>query len=239
VLGCGNMYAQRNTQQRDALNNLGKSLENIGNEIGKAKAAKKKAEAEATSTSGGIAKTAKQTLKIGESYNFKNSTDNFTDFIIVTTEDGSLTLSLETFADGTGVALFNEDGEFIKYVQKNIVSGDVQQIYFGINNSSGKVESTLYNQAYLGNRWSGVSSCLWLKWNTTVEKFKGSFTFKLDAGSYYLRTARSRTGLSTVNLSLDFKDMNDGQVNTGNTEKISPALTEKIANISYLSTYQN
>ena len=144
---------------------------------------------------GGIAKTVKQTLEIGESYKLKiESTENawypkvFNDFKIVVTEDGSLSLSFETFAEMTKVALYNVNGVSLKPTSNDDVSGDSHWNY--LNN--------MINQ-------DGASV---LKWNKTVEKFVGSFTYKLDDGIYYLRIARSETGLSTVNLSLGFKVLN-------------------------------
>ena len=133
----------------------------------------------------GIAKTAKETLRIGERYEIRLSSTDFSDFKIVTPKDGSLTLSLESFAEETKFVLFNEDGASFEPLVE-IVSGEMGGSRTGIRTNKEQI-------------------CIW---NSTVEKFKGSFTFKLDAGVYYLRMIRSQKGLSTANLSLQMKDLN-------------------------------
>ena len=130
----------------------------------------------------GIAKTAKETLRIGERYEIRLSSTDFSDFKIVTPKDGSLTLSLESFAEETKFVLYNEDGASFAPT-KDIVSGQ------------------------MSTSWSTDKEQICI-WNSTVEKFKGNFTFKLDAGVYYLRMIRSQKGLSTANLSLQMKDLN-------------------------------
>jgi len=154
----------------------------------------------AQNETGGIAKTAKQTLEIGESYKLKiaPSTSNtlyeisygvfnpdvYNDFKIVTAEDGSLTLSFETFAETSMIWLYNDNGISLEPASNDNISG---------------------NQSWSNER-------LIFKWNTTVEKFVGSFTWKLDAGTYYLRIARSQKGLSALNLSLGLKDLDGNPV---------------------------
>jgi len=135
-----------------------------------------------------IAKTAKQ-LNLNEEYELKlaDGTKGTSDFKIVTTEDGNLTILLETFAENTYATLFNEDGSSIEPIKSDVISGE-----------------GYYRDLHWANRTS--SQGLVLSWNTTTEKFKGVFTWKLDAGTYYLRTARSTKGLSTVNLSISLKN---------------------------------
>jgi len=138
----------------------------------------------------GIRKTAEPT-KIGESYSVKVNTEKPSDFEIVTAADGNLTLSLESFAENTYFSLYNEDGVSFKSTNQNIVSGSSLQI---ANNSP------------WGSKAFDNNDIVYLyTWNRTAEKFKGSFTFKLDAGTYYLRIVRGQTGLSSVNLSFQFK----------------------------------
>jgi len=118
----------------------------------------------------------KTTLRIGESYKLKIEPTVNNDFTIVTSVDGSLTLSFETFAETTYVALYDKNGNSFEPASKDIVSGTAYWDYYSKKSS--------------------------LKWNTVVEKFTGSFTYKLDAGTYNLRITRSQKGLSTANLSL-------------------------------------
>ena len=137
----------------------------------------------------GIAKTAEPT-QIGESYSLKISSEKLSDFKIVTPKDGNLTLSLESFAEETYFALYNEDG--VSFIPtRDIVSG--RSWNFGNNG--------YYNKFAINDNLQVCS------WNSTVEKFKGSFNFKLDEGTYYLRITRSQTGLSTVNLSIQLKTL--------------------------------
>jgi hypothetical protein len=134
----------------------------------------------------GIRKTAEPT-KIGESYSVKVSAEKPSDFEFVTSADGNLTLSLESFAEKTYFALYNEDGVSFIPTSQGIISGK---------------EYSVVPPRGAFDRNDKVKQCTW---NSTAEKFKGSFTFKLDAGTYYLRVIRGQTGLSTVNLSVQFK----------------------------------
>ena len=59
-------------------------------------------------------------------------------------------------------------------------------------------------------------------WNPTAEKFKGNYTFKLDAGTYYLRIFRGLQGLSAANLSLGFKSLDDN----GNNQAVESGSNE-------------
>jgi len=150
---------------------------------------------------GGISKTAKQILNFGESYKLKINppvitkregrlgiieeiTPVYSDFRIITSEDGSLTLSFETFAEETMVALYNENGISLEPILRDIVSGE--------------------------SWWS--RNTIKLQWNLVVEKFVGSFTFKLDAGTYYLRITREQKGLSAANLSLKLINLDGNEV---------------------------
>jgi len=150
----------------------------------------------------GIAKTAKETLRAGEKYELKISSTEASDYKIVTPKDGNLTLSLESYAKITCFALYNEDGKSFAPTKQEFVSG--------------REEGNPLNMLYIDNgkynifNTNNVQGCFW---NETVEKFKGSFTFKLDGGTYYLRIIRGQTGLSTVNLSIQFKDLNGNVVN--------------------------
>jgi len=144
---------------------------------------------------GNITKTAKETLRINERYELTISPSVSSDFKIVTTKDGSLTLSLESFAERTFFALYNEDGASLIPTQ-DIVSGRMLAPHW-----RPKV-----------NVFEGRDKVQGCEWNKIVEKFKGSFTFKLDAGTYYLRMIRDQTGLSAANLSIQLKDLSGNVV---------------------------
>jgi len=140
----------------------------------------------------GIRKTA-EPAKIGESYSFKISPDKPFDLEIVTPADGNLTLSLESFAEYTSFVLYNKDGVLVKPTNENIVSAGQDPTY-------GRARYSYSMEKYFNN-----DNFKYYFWNTTVEKFKGSFTYKVDAGAYYFRIVRGQTGLSTFNLSTQFK----------------------------------
>jgi len=140
----------------------------------------------------GIAKTAEPT-QIGESYSSKIVSEKPSDFEIVIPKDGNLILSLESFAENTWFTLYNEDGVSFSPTSVNIASG--QKAIYGYGYLHGLDESVFSLNDKVQSYY----------WNSTVEKFKGSFTFKLDAGTYYFRITRSQTGLSNINLSIQFK----------------------------------
>jgi len=142
---------------------------------------------------GGSARMTTTMLEIGVNYNLKIGTDRLSTYRIVTHRDGSLTLSLESFAEYTYFALYNENGTSLKPTNVDIITGRPDAAY---NPFTGIYGHSAFNSGDI------QQGCLW---NPTVEKFKGSFTFKLDAGTYYFRIIRSQTGLSTVNLSISLK----------------------------------
>lgn len=134
-----------------------------------------------------IAKTAKP-LNLNEMYELKlaDDTKGTSDFKIVITEDGNLTISFETFAKEAYATLFNKDGS-LEPVKSDVVSG----------------------QSYYTNlRWADktYSQGLVLSWHTNTEQFKGNFIWELNAGTYYLRASRSTKGLSSANISVSFKN---------------------------------
>ena len=164
---------------------------------------------------GGIAKTAKQTLILGESHKFKISppikTEQgneayryvadapvFSDFSIVISEDGSLTLTFESFAEYTALALYNENGKSLNPVKDEIITGEIISALW-----------LPYGSGFLN---FDSENTLLFHWNPTVEKFAGNLTFKLDGGTYYLRIARGQQGLSTANISLKLIDLDGNEV---------------------------
>ena len=130
-----------------------------------------------------------QTLTMGEIHKLNIGFGKPSDFKIVTPESGNLTLSLETFAEYTRFALYNEDGASFKPVNVDITSGKMTKIY------------GIWLKEF--GRGDNVVDCYWH--SSPIERFKGSFIFKLDAGTYNLRLIRTQTGLSTANLSIQFK----------------------------------
>jgi len=164
----------------------------------------------AADTVGGIAKTAIP-LNLNANYKLQlaDNSQGYSDFKIVTPTDGNLFLSIETFAESAYVALFNENGLSLEPTKNDAISG---------------------NSYYTNLRWAGNinSQGLVLSWNTTVEKFKGSFTWKLDAGVYYLRASRSTKGLSSINLSIYLKELSDNEMNSSTLPGKFPQASERL-----------
>lgn len=122
-------------------------------------------------------------LLIGEKYSLKINSQIKSVFEIEIPQDGNLTLSFQTFSEETFVALYDKNGHFLQPASNKITTG---------------------NNSY--SPWSNED--LHLCWDQTVEKFIGSFTYKLDKGQYHIRVSRSATGLSRVDLSIELKDLN-------------------------------
>jgi len=136
-----------------------------------------------------LANNIKATVEVSrKSYVLKVTSEKPTDFEIVIPEDGNLTLTLESFAENTYFALYNKNGTSFNPINQSIISG--QRTYPRIPNGFNN------NDKFVG-----------CSWNTTIEKFVGSFTFILEADTYYFRIIRSQTGLNNVNLSVQHKAM--------------------------------
>jgi len=137
------------------------------------------------------------------SYDLKVSAEKFSDLRIVVPKAGSLDLSLESFAECTFFILFNENGISFNPTKNEITTEGIRTRacsppFIGVHGrtSSRTVIGFNYNDK--------VQICTW---NPTVNRFKGSFTFVLDAGTYTIRIIRGQTGLSTVNLSVQLKTL--------------------------------
>jgi len=152
---------------------------------------------EVSSSSNSPAKASEPTMLINESYNLKISSEEFTKLEIVTPQDGNLTISLKSEAEYTYFALYNKDGVSFDPTNKKIITGNG----YGASITPGDRYGER-NRTSAFNLNDKVLSCYW---NPTGEIFKGSFTFKLDAGTYYFHIVRGQTGLSTVNLSIQLK----------------------------------
>jgi hypothetical protein len=134
------------------------------------------------------------TLEIGANYNLKVGSDRLSTYRFVNPRDGNITLTLESFAESTYFAIYNGNGASLAPTNTDIVSG---KIGGGIYNPfSGTYGHSAFNSGDIPQICS---------WNPTIEKFNGSFTFKLDAGTYIFRIIRSQTGLSTANLLISLK----------------------------------
>jgi len=131
-------------------------------------------------------------LMVGKSYELKIGTKDFFDFMIVTPTDGFLTLSLESFAERTCFALYNQDGISAAPTNRDIVSGQWSGYPWGESPRGIDYKNDKIQVCY---------------WNDSAGRFKGNFTFVLEAGTYKLRITRSETGLSTAKLSIQFQAM--------------------------------
>ena len=141
-------------------------------------------------------------ILINESHDLKISSEQFSDLKIVVPEDGSLILSLKSYAECTFFVLFNEqNGKTFK--PTNRVGNS--------SNSNGGwgtgCQPPIYNSGYYSamvgfNSGDNIQVCTW---NSNIHRFEGNFTFILDAGTYYLRIIRGQTGSSTANLSIQLK----------------------------------
>ena len=127
--------------------------------------------------------------KMGKS-SLKISYARPTDLEFVITEDGKFTISLQTRAENLFFALYNINGTSLMPANTDIVAGKYQ------NNAVGVKRGVFAD-------YNKVNRCTWSPSN----KFEGSFTFLLDAGTYYIRFIRSEIGLSEVNLSTQFNEL--------------------------------
>jgi len=137
---------------------------------------------------GGIAKTAKP-LILGEKYDFKISPP-------IKTEQGNEYYRF--VAEHIALALYNKNGKSLNPVKDDIITGDKGSCGWG------------NPEAFLA---FDSENTLCFRWNPTVEKFSGNLTFKLDAGTYYLRICRGQQGLSKANISLKLIDLDGNEIN--------------------------
>ena len=132
-------------------------------------------------------------------HELKISSKEFSKYNIELPKDGNLTLTFETFAAEIRFTLFDENGISLKPTKKNIDAGNTYDTYF--TRMRGDLKGIVVAQP--------GQECLSLQWNrnATPPKFKGSFIYILDAGSYYLPMIRDEEGRSSVNLSIQFEDL--------------------------------
>ena len=147
------------------------------------------------------------TLTIGKKYKLTIGSEVFSDFKIIIPQKGNLTLTLESFAQCTFFALFNEDGASLNPIMKEIIAGEDHNGYCPVPNYSRGLGDN-------GARFSQNDKVMLCYWSTSVKKSKGNYTFNLNAGTYYLLflcrspgTRMGSTDKSTANLSIQFKAM--------------------------------
>jgi len=142
------------------------------------------------------------TQTIVEKQKLNLSSENFSVFEFVINESGTLTITLESFVECTFFSLFNEDGFSLYPKKKEIVAGQEHNGYCYIPNFIRYLGDT-------GARFSKNDKVMPCYWSTSADKFKGNYTFALDAGTYYLRFLckghSEEADLSTANLSIKFK----------------------------------
>ena len=111
-----------------------------------------------------------------------------TDLEFVITKNGKFSISLETRTETFCFALYDKYGtQLMPSEPPRIRAGTYEKTAWG-------VKSGIFEDYYKVNR------CAWSPTNI----FEGSFTFILDAGTYYLRFIRSETGSSEVGLTTQF-----------------------------------
>ncbi|MBR5091352.1 MAG: Ig-like domain-containing protein [Ruminiclostridium sp.] len=112
----------------------------------------------------GIADTAKA-IESGKTYTaklYKNGEQ--ADYKIVLSKDGDLKLNISTQMYRVDVYLYDSNGNSLGALDLKADSGST------------------------GRPWSG--SYIYCQWNSTVEKYVGSFKYSLEKGTYYLRFER-------------------------------------------------
>jgi hypothetical protein len=154
-----------------------------------------------------IANTAKTELKIGKSYNLsiKDVKTNY-DYKVVVPVSGNLTFSYEVYSEYEAFRLFDENGNSVKILKLDPTVGECK-------------DNDGYSLGYSALFGFDVSACN-IVWNSVSEKAKGTFTYKIDKGTYYLRAMRGDVGLSDLKLGLSLQNI-DGKNVDANGKVIS------------------
>lgn len=151
-----------------------------------------------------IANTAKS-RKSGESFSIKLNDASNHDYKVKLTKSGDLKISLTAAVADIEVYLFDTDGNKLLASEK----------------SSSATSGSIYVSSY-----SSKAEC---RWNSTMEKFKGTVVYKeLDKGTYYIRinkyssyTSYSGQGKTTVKFTFPGETAEE----SGSSEaKASPSL---------------
>lgn len=110
-----------------------------------------------------IADTAKA-IKSGKSYSaILPSDDNTADYKITVSKSGTLKLDIVSSMQYSYVNVYDSDGNYVTSIKTEATSGGIDKAGY---------ESTL------------------CRWNTTIEKFKGSISYSVNKGTYYIRVKR-------------------------------------------------
>ncbi|MDE7234969.1 MAG: PPC domain-containing protein, partial [Ruminiclostridium sp.] len=152
-----------------------------------------------------IANTAKS-RKSGESFSIKLNDASNHDYKVKLTKGGDLKISLTAAVADIEVYLFDTDGNKLLASEK----------------SSSATSGSIYVSSY-----SSKAEC---KWNSTMEKFKGTVVYKeLDKGTYYIRinkyssyTSYSGQGKTTVKFTFPGETAEESE---SSETKASPSLT--------------
>lgn len=111
-----------------------------------------------------IEDTAK-TIKSGKSYSaILPSDDNTADYKITVSKSGTLKLDIVSSMQYSYVYVYDSDGNKVTSIKTEATSGDIDKAGY---------EST---------------EC---GWNSTIEKFKGSISYSVNKGTYYIRVSRA------------------------------------------------
>ena len=111
-----------------------------------------------------IADTAKA-IKSGKSYSaILPSNDNTADYKITVSKSGTLKLDIVSVISKSCVYVYDSDGNKVTSIKTEATSGDI------------------YKAGY-------KSTECW--WNSTIEKFKGSISYSVNKGTYYIRVSRA------------------------------------------------
>jgi hypothetical protein len=125
-------------------------------------------------------------LNLNENYELKIANKASVNCKFETSKGGDLSLAFEAYTEIVEFRLLNKNGSPVVSAKQDLGSGKV----------FGKPRTGRYQY----------------QWDPSVEKIEGSITWKLDAGTYYIRVTRSGMGLSSVNMSLALKELNGNAI---------------------------
>lgn len=104
-------------------------------------------------------------IKSGKSYSaILPSNDNTADYKITVSKSGTLKLDIVSVISKSCVYVYDSDGNKVTSIKTEATSGDI------------------YKAGY-------KSTECW--WNSTIEKFKGSISYSVNKGTYYIRVSRA------------------------------------------------
>lgn len=71
------------------------------------------------------------------------------------------------------------------------VESQMYSAYVEVYDSDGNVLSTIDNATTSGSCSSAGKTCHYMYWNSTIEKYKGTVSYSVKAGTYYIRFVRN------------------------------------------------